>query len=466
MSVSNIINSATGKIVAKYLPAAVGSQTLSLVSNNLSLTPDGNTVDLGGVSPSSTINISSGGVAVTTVTGLLNVTGNIFADNLRSPAYVYYVSTNGRLKSNGATGTITDPFSLIADALTMPEAPGAGSTIYLAPGVYTENFTITISATLSAVSIIGMSDLSPSSKRARITGTVSIVGTVPTHSQTINLVTLSNLTVSAPAIDTNAVRISGVGIRVHLINGLYTSPFTGTGFGPSSSTIQVTNSGTTLTNRVQLIVDNCSITVGSTAALGGACIWLQSSAQLFSMTNTDVTNRGGLYALYSAGGIVTTVSSSGFTTAGGSAVYLAPELLAVDTLATASVASFNNCYFNSKATATDGVIVINPAIQSAVTYPSTANISLSTILNSGIEASGVASTTPYVIINGKGIILIQRSQIISANNPLSITPYKTNTSATSGLYYFGNTYISAGIVVGYVAPVGWGLGVLKLTTEP
>lgn len=72
MSVSNIINSATGKIVAKYLPAAVGSQTLSLISNNLTLAPDGNTVDLGGVAPSSTINISSGGVAVTTVTGLLN----------------------------------------------------------------------------------------------------------------------------------------------------------------------------------------------------------------------------------------------------------------------------------------------------------------------------------------------------------------------------------------------------------
>jgi hypothetical protein len=450
-----------------YIKPASASQSLALVGNALSLTPSGNTVDLGSVAPASTANISSGGVAVTTVTGLLNVTGNIFADNLRSPAFVYYVSTNGRLKSNGATGTITDPFSLIADALTMPEAPGAGSTIYLAPGVYTESFTITISATLSAVSIIGMSDLSPSSKRARITGTVSIVGTVPSHAQTINLVTLSNLTVSAPAVDTNAVSVSGVGIRVHLINGLYTSPFTGTGFGPSSSVIKVTNSGTTLTNRVQLIVDNCSITVGSSSAIGGACIWLQSSAQLFSMTNTDVTNRGGLYALYSSGGIVTTVSNSGFSTEGGSAVYLAPELLPVDTLASASVASFNNCYFTSKATAVDGIIVINPATQNAVTYPSTANISLSTILNRGVEASGVASNIPYIIINQKGIILIQRSQIISANSPLSISPYRTNTPATSGLYFFSNSYISASILVGYIPPaVGtWGLGIIKLTSE-
>lgn len=485
--------------VTTYDPSGEGS--LSQFSDTITLTPGGSTVNVG-VMPTittlvtNTTNLSyDGGLNITTIDGDLQVTngninvpaGDVTCNTLNyttlnppvngvvaNPAFVYYVATNGRLKSAGATGTINDPFSLIADALTMPAAivpgiEGPGMTVYIAPGVYTESFTITISATLPSCSIIGMSDTITSSKRARIAGTISVVGTLTTHRNTINTVGLSNLTVGAAAADTSAVSISGVGIRVILSNSLFTSVFTATSFGPSSSIVSVNNSGTTLVNRVQVVIDNTNITNGSSAAIGGACIWIQSSAQLLSVTNCDFTNRSGLYALYSSGGIVTTVFASGFSTQGGTAVYLAPTLLDAasgETAATASVASFNNCFFNSKATAVDGIIVINPAVQNGVTFASTANISLCTILNSGIESPGVASTIPYVIINLKGVIVIQRSQIISANSPSSITPYKTNTSATSGLYYYGNTYISASIVTGLVLPAGWGLGVIKLTSEP
>jgi hypothetical protein len=216
-------------------------------------------------------------------------------------------------------------------------------------------------------------------------------------------------------------------------------------------------------------MDNCSVTVGSNVVNGGACMWIMNSAQLLTMTNCDLTNRGGRYALYASTGVVTTVFASGFTTAGATAVYLAPTLLDAasgEVAATASIASFNNCYFDSKATATDAIIAMNPAVQNGVTFPSTANISLCTLFNNGTETAGVASTTPYIAINQKGTIVIQRSQIITKNSPSSITPYKTNTAATSGLYYFGNTYISGAISVAYVPPVGWGLGIIKLTSEP
>jgi len=498
---ANVPNALGDSFYITQTSSVGGSGTLSQFDDTITLAPGGSTANIAAMPTITTLVTNTtnltydGGLNITTIDGDLQVTngnislptGNVTCNTLNyttlnppvsgivtNPAFVYYVATNGRLLSAGATGTINDPFSLIADALTMPAAigpgiEGPGMTIYLAPGLYTESFTITISATLPSCSIIGMSDTITSSKRARITGTVSIVGTLTTHRNTINTVGLSNLTVSAPAIDTNAVSISGVGIRVNLTNGLYTSQFAGSGFGPSSSVMFVTNSGTTLVNRVQLSMDNCNVTVGSNVVNGGACMWIMNSAQLLTMTNCDLTNRGGRYALYASTGVVTTVFASVFTTAGATAVYLAPTLLDAasgEVAATASVASFTNCFFDSKATITDAIIAINPAVQNGVTFPSTVNISLCTLFNNGTETAGVASTTPYIAINLKGVILIQRSQIITKNSPLSITPYKTNTAATSGLYYFGNTYISAAISVGYIPPAGWGLGIIKLTSEP
>lgn len=498
---ANVPNALGDSFYISQTSAVGGSGTLSQFDDTITLSPGGSTANIAVMPTVATLVTNTqklsynGGLNITNIDGDLQVTngnislptGNVTCNTLNyttlnppvngvvaNPAFVYYVATNGRLKSAGATGTINDPFSLIADALTMPAAigpgiEGPGMTVYIAPGLYTQSFTITISATLPSCSIIGMSDTITSSKRARIAGTISVVGTLTTHKNTINTVGLSNLTVSAAAVDTSAVSISGVGIRVILSNSLFTSVFTATSFGPSSSIVSVNNSGTTLVNRVQVVIDNTNITNDSSAVIGGACLWLQSSAQLLTMTNCELSNRTGLYALYSSGGIVTTVFASEFSTEGGTAVYLAPTLLDAasgEVAATASVATFNNCYFTSKATAVDGIIVINPAVQNSVTFPSTANISLSTIFNNGTEAAGVASTIPYVIINLEGVILIQRSQIITKNSPLSITPYNTNTAATSGLYYFGNTYISASIAVAYVPPVGWGLGIIKLTSEP
>jgi hypothetical protein len=450
-------------------PSGGGTQTLDLVGNALSITPSGNTVDLGGVAPTSTANISSGGVAVTTITGLLNVTGNIFADNLRSPAFVYYVSTNGRLKSNGATGTITDPFSLIADALTMPSQNPRGMVIYVAPGEYNESFTVTINNTLQAVSIIGISDDSRDSKRACINGTISIVGTVVGHTNTINTVVLNNLRVSAPAITTNAVYVSGVGIRVSLLNGLYSSANNSPIFGQNDAVIQVANSGTTKSNRVQLVVDNCAVTNTGT---NNPLTYIWGNAQVLSITNSDFSNNGGGYALYANGGNFVTVSTSGFSSTGKTAVHLLPGLVSDEDPLVDNVTNFNNCYISSKPDNLNPIIAVNNGFQGATVVVTTLNISISTLFNNGTETQGVPSTSEYIDINNAGVIVIQRSQIITKNKPSSITPYKTNNPNGSGLYYFGNTYLSGNINVGLVLPPnlptigGWALGVLKLTTEP
>jgi hypothetical protein len=461
MSISNIVNSATGKIDAKYIPAGVGAQTLSLVSNNLSIT-DGNTIDIGGVLPASTANISTGGLAITTVTGLLNVTGDVLAANLRSPAFVYYVSTNGRLKTAGATGAISNPFSLIADALTMPSTE-QGMVIYVAPGTYNESFTVTISNTLKAVSIIGLSDDTRDSKRAYINGTISIVGTVVGHTNTINTVVLDNLRVSAPAVTTNAVYVSGVGIRVYLKNGLYSSSYNAPIFGQFDSVIQVTNTGTTKTNRVQLVVNNCSVT-----ATGTNCplTYIWGNAQILEISNSDFTNNGGNYALYTNIGSIGQINNSGFTSTGATAFHLRPGLVAAEDPLVDNVTNISNSYFNSVADSSNPIIAINNGYQGPTVVVPTVNISLSTLFNNGTETLGAASTTKYLDINTAGVIAIQRSQIVTKNKPSTITPYKTNTAVASGLYYFGNTYLSGNINVGLVLPAGWGLGVLKLTTEP
>lgn len=461
------------------------TQSLSQFNDTIFLQPGGSSANIATMPlltdlADRTARLTTTGLNITTIDGdLLVNNGFIQTDTINvstinyqtlnpaivvaNPAYVYYVAMNGRLKSAGATGTINDPFSLIADALTMPSENPRGMVIYVAPGEYNESFTITISNTLRAVSVIGLSDDTRDSKRACINGTISIVGTVVGHTNTINTVVLNNLRVSAPAPTTNAVFVSGVGIRVSLKNGLYSSAYNAPIFGFNDAVIQVYNTGTTKTNRVQLSIDNCSITnTGTNVPL--TYIW--GNAQVIQIINSDFSNNGGGYALYANQGNITTVSQCGFSTTGKTAVHLLPGLVSNEDPAVDNVSNFNNCYFSSQPDNLNPIIAVNNGFKGATVVVTTANISLSTIFNNGTETLGVPSTSEYIDINTAGVVVIQNSQIITKNKPTTITPYKTNNAPGSGLYYFGNTYISGNIAVGLVLPVGWGLGVIKLTTEP
>lgn len=480
--------------VTTYDPS--GGGTITQFGDTITLAPGGSTVNVAAMPTITTLVTNTtkltynGGLNITTIDGDLQVTngninvpaGNVTCNTLNyttlnppvggvvaNPAYVYYVATNGRLKSAGATGTINDPFSRIADALTMPSADPQGMTIYVATGNYNESFTVTISNTLRAVSIIGLSDDTRDSKRACINGTISIVGTVLGHTNTIDTVVLNNLRVSAPGPTTNAVYVTGVGIRVYLKNGLYSSGYDAPIFGFNAAVIQVYNTGTTKTNRVQLEVDNCSVTA-SGANVPLTYIW--GNAQVSQITNSDFTNNGGSYALYTNLGNIVTVSLSGFTTTGKTAVFILPGLLAVENPATDATTNISNTFITSKADASNPIVALNNGYQGATVVVPITNISLCSVVNGGTETTGVASTTKYLDLNGPGIIVIQRSQIISTNRPSTITPYTTNYPNGSGLWYFSNTYLSALINVGLVLPPnlptigGWALKVQKLTTEP
>lgn len=406
--------------------------------------------------------------SISTSTNFLTVNdfGTVFKAPgiITNPAFVYYVSTNGRLKSAGATGTINDPFSLIADALTMPSNNPRGMVIFVAPGEYSESFTISISNDLRACSIVGVSDDTRDSKRAVILGKITIIGTDVNHSNTVNTVVLNNLRVSSPAPATNAISAEGYGIRVYLKNGLYSSNQVNPVFGLNSAVIQVANSGTTKTNRVQMEIDDCSITASQANI---PLTYVRENASITRITHCDFTNNGGSYALYANIGNIGTVSDSAFiSTTGNTAVLLLPGLLASENPATDAITTFNNCYISSQPDTSNAIIALNNGYQGITPISITANISLCSLVNTGSETVGVPSLTKYIDINSAGVIFIQRSQIITVNSPTTITPYTTNNTAGSGLYYLNNSYISGLVNVGLVLPSGWTLGVLKLTTEP
>jgi hypothetical protein len=333
-----------------------------------------------------------------------------------SPAFVYYVATNGRV---GASGSITDPLSTINEALTKPASTGGGRpgmTIFVATGAYSEDVVINISATLPAVSIIGMSDDDPSSKRVQITGSFTINGTDATFTNTIDTIVLNNLNVNAKNATTSAVTITGAGIRVYLKNGLYTNANVA-----SVPLITMSSTGVLPSTIAQLAIDDCSITMDSATASGH--LINVASGQIFSIGYSDLTHKGTGSAINMAGGAFSSATQTQFNTNG-----------AVMTLvfSAASLVSLTNCLMSGKASTSVALISMGANVNLNMTDSTLQNLNT-------IEAN---NTGRYIYTNsGTGnLIAAIRNNITSSSSVTQITPFQSATAALTQLLYFGNIY--------------------------
>jgi hypothetical protein len=228
-----------------------------------------------------------------------------------APAYVYYVSTNGRA---GASGSITDPLSTVTEALTKPAEANAGMTIYVAPGSYTEPVNVNI----PRVSIIGMSDNTQASKRAQFTANWTVTATA-VSAPTLDVIVISNLTITAAA-GGNAINYTGAGCRLVILNCLITSA------DPAITTIRCA-AGLANTYLGQLVLDNANVTTssaGSPVPTGTANCLDVSSGELFSVRNSDLTANGSGKALVltSPARFLNATNSSFSTTTGNNVVSL------------------------------------------------------------------------------------------------------------------------------------------------
>ena len=347
-----------------------------------------------------------------------------------APSFVYYVSKNGRV---GASGSITDPLSTIAEALTKPANTGAvdppGLVIYVAVGAYSEDITIPISLTLPSVSIIGMSNDTDDSKQVQIRGSVTVTGTDVTLVNTVNSVTLNNIAVFAKNGTTTPITMTGRGYRVYLQNGLYTTPF-----AMSVPLVALSSTGVSTNSVVQLVVNNCSMSMilGSSGNIISV-----ASGQLFEIKDSDLTQRVSGLAVSVTGGTFSSANNSNFESTAGATVSLA--------FTVAGLGNFTNCLLRGLASPTVAIL----------TCGTNANLNLSncTIQNTNtVEAN---NTSRYVYLTaGVLVASIRNNFSSSATTPITqMTPYQGTTPASSALFYFANIYTNASNTVEENLPV-------------
>ena len=351
---------------------------------------------------------------------------------IAQPAFVYYVATNGRA---GASGAITDPLSTINEALAKLASTGGGRpgmTIYIAPGAYLEDVVINISATLPAVSVIGMADDDVSSKRVQITGSFTINGTDATFTNTIDTVVINNILVNAKNATTSAVTITGAGIRVYLKNGLYTNANVAT-----VPLISLSSTGVLPTTVAQLAIDDCSITMDSATASGH--LISVASGQIFNIGYSDLTHKGTGSAIVVTGGTFSSANNSSFNSKG-NVLNLA--------FSVAGLISLTNCLVSGSASPTVALIQCG----------TNANLNLTDSTVQNVNTTEANNTSRYVYLVAGVLVSAIRNNFSSSASPAitQMTPFQSTTPASSILFYIVNIYTNASNSVKPILPT-WAL---------
>jgi len=343
------------------------------------------------------------------------------ADAPTQPAFVYYVATNGRV---GASGSITDPFSTINEALTKPAATNPdkpGMTIYVAPGQYNQDVVVTLTLTLPAVAIIGMGDDTDDSKRVQIVGSVSFGCSFVGAINSVNVAILNNLAVFSKDLSTSAVSITGAGMRVYLKNGLYTTPYV-----TSVPLITLSSTGAASNTINQLVIDNASMSIG--AATATANMINVASGQIFQILFSDLTNLGTGLCINMAGGAFSEATQSRFNARNG--------VLNIVSSA-ASLTSLTQCLVSGRASPSVALITLGTNANLNANDNTIQNLDTTTEVNNTSRYIYTTSAT------GNLIAAIRNNITNSRAAATQITPFQAAVPAASQLLYFGNIYTNS-----------------------
>ena len=340
-----------------------------------------------------------------------------------APAFVYYVSTNGRV---GGSGSITDPLSTINEALTKPASTSTdkpGMTIYVAPGEYLEDVVITLTLTLPAVAIIGMADDTDDSKRVQIRGSVSMGCSFVGAINSVNVVILNNLAVFAKDATTSAVSITGAGMRVYLKNGLYTTPHVAT-----APLVSLSSTGATSNTVNQLVIDNASMSIGAATATANM-INVSLTGQIFQILFSDLTNLGT--------GLCINMTSGAFSEATQSRFNARTAVLNI-VCSAASLTSLTQCLVSGRASTTVALITLG----------TNANLNANDNTIQNLNTTEANNTSRYIYTTSAtgNLIAAIRNNITNSASPATvqqITPFQSATPTATQLLYFGNIYTNS-----------------------
>jgi hypothetical protein len=309
-----------------------------------------------------------------------------------------YVAKNGNdTTGNGSMGT---PFITIAKALTLCRNDSIGSTIYIMPGAYTENLTL---SNLN-VSLVGSGSFPGEQQNTTIIGNHTYTNSTGTNAVLFQGLTLANATAS-----TSLINMSGTPSLVPTL---------------TLSSCVLGDSGTnTITNYINS-VGNGKVTIERTTASNSAAqgitaplFFFSSATATISLCNFSTANNFPVIRVNGSNNPLTLSYSqlSSSWSAGAAGTNLLGVVNLAATLGSTLTHSIVNCGINSSALATSASVGGVPAVGvdatgSALIFFS--NICLTRYWAGGastadaVAASGVgatASTTTYYEINHSSI---------------------------------------------------------------
>jgi hypothetical protein len=292
------------------------------------------------------------------------------------------------------------PFLTIAKALTLCNNNSIGSTIYVMPGIYTENLTF---SNLN-VSIIGSGTTVGQQQNTTIVGNHTYTNSTGTNSLWLNQLTLAN-----PTASTSLINMSGTPSTVPTLT------LTACVIGDSG-----TNTITNYVNSVgngKVLLERCSASNGATQGITAPLFFISGATATISLCNFSTANNFPVLTIAGANNPLT-LSFSQLTSswsAGAAGTNLLGVINLAGTLASTLTHSISNCGISSSALATSASVGGVPAVGRDATgatlifynnicltrYWVGGNSTADAVAASGVGSTG--STTTYYEINHSSV---------------------------------------------------------------
>jgi len=341
---------------------------------------------------------------------------------------VYYVSKTG----NDATGSGSQsaPYATVNAVLNLiPSNNTNYVTIYIAPGLYTENIVVS----KQRVNIVGMQSPSAQPKGIKFPSiSITTIGS-NTGNYVDNGVSISNITFYARSgLETYAILYTASNLFLSLNNVLI------------SNDANINGIGMDVADSSRLYINNSSINVSGTA-VGLRFI----RGELWDFRNSSCSSEAECIITNSNNVVIYSAINSSFTSTSRVFNFTGSNNKGV-------IGTFSQCLIQGSPT---GTSTTDAMIQLG------ASCSISFNNCSLVNAGGNAQVGNAIVYLGSSSVLLLTYSSVSttATNNLSFIPFKSQTANNSIFQYYGNVFLTAGANT-YVKPVS-GIGGFLLVSK-
>lgn len=355
---------------------------------------------------------------------------------------VYYVAKNG---SDSYAGTAAAPFLTVQNAINQIPAGTTDYTIYVAPGVYTENLTIN----RVNVQIVGMSSDTEQAKACEIVGNVSITASIAPGTELNNLIVFNNVLLRNVTGLNYVISSTGSGYSLLIKNSVVYQSNSGYG--------AVNISHGTNATRASFYSSIIQVTGANRNALDISAGTIRKIEQC----QIEALGSGGL-------AINATSGNAWITSITGTTLYATGKVvsLATNNQSTSNLCAFESCTIQGiPQSSTTGIISLGGGTQAAFSF-SRCNIT-------NLSTSG-SSDFPYFEFNTAAILICINNTFASIKTTaVNFRPvYAVTTAVPNAVFkYFDNSFVSNKstgtdtTIIPVAGLNGWAI-VERIITEP